>query len=400
MGSSYYYRLARLALRDPLKIPAMLRLKTAKRKDFLEDPIVNDALPPYVIAIRPNYNCNLRCVMCNQWGENGNYIKHPERIVPREMSTDDFKRFFNDIAAFRPYIYFTGGEPLMNKDILELVRYASSKHLITSMSTNGTFLYKRARDLIEAGLDYLYTSLDTPHAMTTDIVRISAKGKDSQNEAAEAIRHVVELRRKMSSVLPIIQTQTIIVEENQHRLYEMAEFVETLGVDVWGLQLCVFTTPEQNAATTRAYQENFSQDQIGWEGFIRQFPGLDPNVINDQLERIRKRRWKFQFRPYQPLLMKGFNLHKYFFQPDEFATSEKLHCLNPYVFAQLQPNGDIAFCGSQPDYTIGNVKQDRFLNLWNNRKAKEWRKFLQKGLFPSCTRCFSLHEFHHFKSPD
>ena len=72
--------------------------------------------------------------------------------------------------------------------------------------------------------------------------------------------------------------------------------------------------------------------------------------------------------------------------------------MNPYVFAQLQPNGEVAFCGSQPDYVIGNVKQRRLVDLWSGERASRWREFLKTQHFASCKRCFSLHEFSHFRA--
>ena len=240
--------------------------------------------------------------------------------------------------------------------------------------------------------------MDTPGESKDSIVRISAKGADSHNEAANAIRHIIELRDKKGSGLPIVQVQTIIVEENQEKIFEMAEFVESnLKADVWGLQLCVFTTPELNSKTTEIYEKEFSQDQVGWSGFIRDFPGLNPEIIKSELDKIFSRKWKFKFRPYKPLASKGFDVSKYYFNPDETTSSEDLKCMNPYVFAQLQPNGDIAFCGSQPDYVAGNVKNNSFMDIWNGSKSQEWRKFLLKSHFPSCKRCFSLHEFSHFR---
>ncbi|MFT5206908.1 MAG: MoaA/NifB/PqqE/SkfB family radical SAM enzyme [Candidatus Omnitrophota bacterium] len=398
---SYFSRLAKLALRDPFKIPSMLRLKTAKVTGWQQNSSVldNEIVPPLVIAIRPNYGCNLRCVMCNQWGENGAFIKTPEKLVKRDMTTQDWKNFFDDIAKFKPYVYFTGGEPLMNADIFELISYASSKHIITSMSTNSTFLKDKAKDLINSGLDYLYTSLDAPTPATKDIVRINTKDEDSNSDAVEAIKTVIKLRDSMGKGLPIIQTQTIIVKENQSQLLDMAKFVDQdLKPDVWGLQLCVFTTPELDQATTQMYQDNFNQDQVGWTGFIRDFDGMNFDLIQKQLTQIEQTKWSYKLRMYKPLGMPGFDLKQYFTQPTENSTTDPLTCLNPYVFAQIQPNGDIAFCGSQPDYTIGNVKNAPFMDLWNNQKSVDWRKFLKKQLFPSCKRCFSLHEFSHFKA--
>jgi radical SAM protein with 4Fe4S-binding SPASM domain len=230
-----------------------------------------------------------------------------------------------------------------------------------------------------------------------DIIRKTARGAESQPNAAEAIRYLIQLRDEMGVGLPLVQTQTTLVKENTHLIRKMAEFLHTeLKPDIWGMQLCVFTTEELNALTTGTYEKNFGQDQVGWAGFVRTFEGMDFKELQRQIDWVLARKWHMKLRPYKPLGMKGFDMEKYFTQPDVHAVDDPLTCMNPYVFAQVQPNGDIAFCGSQPDYVIGNVRRERFLDLWSNRKAMEWRVFLTRQLFESCKRCFSLYEFAHF----
>jgi len=395
---SYYRHLVRMAWRDPQKIPSMMRLKLARR-DNIPPPPGQRVPPPLVIAVRPTYNCNLRCLMCNQWGENGVFMKWPKRFVRREMTTQDFKDFFDEVSSFKPYIYFTGGEPLLAKDTLELIRYASSRHLVTSMSTNSTLLQDKAEEVIRSGLDYIYLSLDAPAPCDKEVIRRQVNRQDSNQRAVDSIRHLLELRDELGIGLPVVQIQTIIVKENQYKLLEMAHFVEdVLQPDVWGLQLCVHTTPELSAATTRIYQENFGQDQVGWEGFVRVFTSdMNFEEISWQLETIMSSRWKFKLRIYSPTGLPGFDLRRYYLEPERDSCDlQNFSCMNPYVFAQLQPNGDIAFCGSQPDYIVGNVKQHSFLDVWNSKRAQKWRHFLQKHSFPVCKRCFSLHEYQRF----
>ncbi|MBP9733797.1 MAG: radical SAM protein, partial [Candidatus Omnitrophica bacterium] len=335
-GLGYWARSLRLAARDPLRVPSLFRLKHLGSDEW-RDPMKDAAVTlPKVISIRMNYACNLRCVMCNQWGENGTFIQTPERMVRREMSLDDWKMFIDRVARFRPYIYFTGGEPLMNPDALELVRHCARRHLVTGMSTNGTYLKAQAEPLIRSGLDYLYTSLDSPVPLENGSIRPTARGGDSSADAVDAIGHVIRLRDKMGVGLPMVQVQTIVVRENHDRLFETARFVDdVLKADCWGLQLCVFTTPELDRATTRTYQERYGQDQTGWTGFIRGFEGLDPGVLESELDRIRRHPWRFKLRLYRPMGMRGFSFERYFFEPGRFAVDEPLTCMNPYVFAQI-----------------------------------------------------------------
>ncbi len=398
---SFRTRLMKMALRDPLKIPAMMRLKLGRRNAWLAryDYHPNCAIPPpLIVSIRPSYGCNLRCIMCPQWGERGAFKKRPD-LARRTVKTEEVKRFIDDISGFRPYIYFSGGEPLLCPDIFELIRHASSRHLLTSINTNGSFLRGKEKQLIESGLDYLYTSLDAPCLEVNDKIRADAKGEGSYDDAIAGIAELVRLRDTIGVGLPIIQTKTVLVKENHQQLLEMARFAQDiLGVDAWVLGLCVYTTPELDSLTTEVYSSEFGQGQVHWGGFINEFRDLDYGEIQRQCEIIAATKWKMAVRIERPFGMPGFDWKRYHENPELPAASSPMKCMNPYVFAQMQPNGDLAFCGSQPDYSFGNIRDSKFLEAWNGERANKWRRFLNRRLFPSCPRCWSLYEYSRFDS--
>ncbi|MDT3424841.1 putative heme d1 biosynthesis radical SAM protein NirJ1 [Paenibacillus forsythiae] len=98
--------------------------------------------------------CNLTCKHC--------YANACPAHDPDEMSTEEAKAFIDDLAAFQaPVLLFSGGEPLIRKDIVELIAYASSKGLRPVISTNGTLITAdKAKSLKEAGIKYVGVSLD------------------------------------------------------------------------------------------------------------------------------------------------------------------------------------------------------------------------------------------------
>ena len=98
--------------------------------------------------------CNLSCVHCY-------YGATPQRD-PDTMTTDDAKAMIDDLAEFRvPVLLFSGGEPLVRKDMFELGSYAITKGLRTVVSTNGTLIDRDvARRIKEAGFSYVGISLD------------------------------------------------------------------------------------------------------------------------------------------------------------------------------------------------------------------------------------------------
>ncbi|OVE73903.1 12,18-didecarboxysiroheme deacetylase [bacterium B17] len=98
--------------------------------------------------------CNLKCVHCYAHAHGGK--------AENEMSTDEGKALIDDLAEFgSPVILFSGGEPLVRKDLTELAQYATSKGMRAVISTNGTLISKAiAEELKEVGLSYVGVSLD------------------------------------------------------------------------------------------------------------------------------------------------------------------------------------------------------------------------------------------------
>lgn len=107
-----------------------------------------------VVVWNMTRQCNLKCVHC--------YAHASERVASQELSTDEGKRMLDDLARFgSPVILFSGGEPLMRADLVELAEYAVSKGMRAVISTNGTLITPdMAQSLKAVGLSYVGISLD------------------------------------------------------------------------------------------------------------------------------------------------------------------------------------------------------------------------------------------------
>ena len=98
--------------------------------------------------------CNFACTYCNPEGK---YEKTPE------LSTQQCKRFLTAARNSNiKSVHWTGGEPLIRSDILELVAYAKQigfEHQV--MTTNGALLGRKAEQLFKNGLSRVNLSIDT-----------------------------------------------------------------------------------------------------------------------------------------------------------------------------------------------------------------------------------------------
>ncbi len=108
---------------------------------------------PVVIA-NITRRCNLNCIHCYAGSDGG--------ATDDELSTGQWLRVLDDLADFGcPVVLFSGGEPLMHPDILDLARHAVGLGMRAVISTNGTLIRPEiAAELADIGLSYIGISLD------------------------------------------------------------------------------------------------------------------------------------------------------------------------------------------------------------------------------------------------
>jgi 12,18-didecarboxysiroheme deacetylase len=113
-----------------------------------------------VVVWNVTRRCNLKCVHCYAHAQDMTTFED-------ELSTEEGKKFLDDLADFKvPVILFSGGEPLVRKDLPELAEYAVKKGMRAVISTNGTLITSnKARMLKEIGLSYVGISLDGMEAV-------------------------------------------------------------------------------------------------------------------------------------------------------------------------------------------------------------------------------------------
>ena len=118
---------------------------------------------PYVISWNLTYRCNLACEHC-YLDAGGTPLVGTANFADRsELGTEECFRVIEEIAAFAPecVTILTGGEPLLRRDILEIVRRAAERGLWVVVGTNGVRITENvAQRLAEAGARGLSLSLD------------------------------------------------------------------------------------------------------------------------------------------------------------------------------------------------------------------------------------------------
>jgi radical SAM protein with 4Fe4S-binding SPASM domain len=190
---------------------------------------------PYVISWNLTYRCNLACEHC-YLDAGGTPLVSTENFADRsELGTEECFGVIDEIAAFAPecVTILTGGEPLLRRDILEIVRRAAERGLWVVVGTNGVRITENvARRLAEAGARGLSLSLDA----------LDAERHDHFRRVRGAWRNTVEGAEILHGAgLPFI-VQTTAGAHNLGELDAIADFAyDRLAAKVWNLYFLVPT---------------------------------------------------------------------------------------------------------------------------------------------------------------
>jgi putative heme d1 biosynthesis radical SAM protein NirJ1 len=107
-----------------------------------------------VVAWNCTKTCNLKCKHC--------YASADNKKHEGELSLEESKKFIDDLKEFNvPALLFSGGEPLMREDILDILEHANQRKIRSTISTNGTLLDKdMCKALKKIELGYVGVSID------------------------------------------------------------------------------------------------------------------------------------------------------------------------------------------------------------------------------------------------
>jgi radical SAM protein with 4Fe4S-binding SPASM domain len=190
---------------------------------------------PYVISWNLTYRCNLACEHC-YLDAGGTRLVGTENFADRsELGTEECFGVIDEIAAFAPecLTILTGGEPLLRRDILEIVARAAERGLWVVVGTNGVRITENvARRLAEAGARGLSISLDA----------LDPDRHDGFRKVRGAWHNTVEGAGILNRTgLPFI-VQTTAGSHNLNELEGIADFAhDRLAARVWNLYFLVPT---------------------------------------------------------------------------------------------------------------------------------------------------------------
>lgn len=177
---------------------------------------------PVSISFEPTTSCNLRCPECPSGLRQ---FTRPTGMLQKNF----FKETIDDLYKELMYlIFYFQGEPFLNPEFLEMVRYAHLKGIYTATSTNAHYLTdEKAKQTVESGLDRLIISIDGTTQGVYEQYRIGGK----LDKVLEGAKNIVKWKKALKSKTPFVFFQFLVVKPNEHQIEEIKKLGAAIGVD-------------------------------------------------------------------------------------------------------------------------------------------------------------------------
>ena len=317
---------------------------------------------PVCLYLETTNRCNLLCTTCPRTFE--------DLEPPADMSWELFTSIVDQYPNIARVVMHGVGEPMMVKELPEMIRYLKDRGAYVLFNTNGTLLTeKNGRKLVESGLDELRVSLDAADAKTFEAVR----GKDFFQRIVRYVRAFTAMQAREGLTHPRVSLWLTGLRETVDQLPDFVRLAHDIGVREVHLQRLVFFEEGQGKAQVNsALFEQLSGEEaehirraetvaaelgITFDGSGATEPGTSLKRADDE------RPWSLCSRPWTLMY---FTAH-----------GRALPC----CIAPFSMRGYDSF-------TLGNANQETLREMWNGPAYQAFRADLLSGTPPkACASC-------------
>lgn len=310
---------------------------------ILRKPRVVRTLPLH-FQLEPARGCNLRCRMCqvpdytpDQW---------------KNMSLEQFKLIFDQIQPTN--VALSGsGEPFLNPELLDIVRYAKAGHASVLTTTNFTLCTKKLEEIVRSGLDLIKISLDATTPETYQKVR----GVDRFDLIVRDLEELQAVKKRLGSATPYVRLQFVLQADNLGEIEEMVELAHRLRANsVYFQPLETLLIPDRKEELTR---------------------GVQFEDLKRRLETARDRAAAHKISTNAGVLVRSLPSYFRKYEPGIPPKPPSRVCLLPWFSLYITVDGNVRPCcsfGEGETFVLGNLFKQSFAEIWNGPAYQELRR--------------------------
>ncbi len=319
---------------------------------------------PRSIYLEPTSRCNEFCQQC------------PRTLLSREddrdLSFDRFREIVDQFPALDRVVLHGLGEPLLNKDLPQMVRYLKDRGTYVLFNSNGIALTERkGQELIDAGLDEYRLSMDGATPETYAEVR----GVDAFDKIWRNIGAFIAMQKAQDASKPAVSLWFTAMRANLHELPLLVDLADTYGVREVYMQRLVYFE-KGLAASEQALFHRASPEEMA--------------LIQQTEERCNERGITFRAAgaatPLESITR-------------DFGSRPWAGCGRPYSLTYITSSGNVLSCCFAPfghrsareyyeERVLGNVFQEPIAQIWHGERYEAFRRaFESEHPARHCAQC-------------
>ena len=343
-------------------LPAAYRLPEGESKGSLSP------VSPQVVFIEVTNRCNLLCETCPR--------TYFDREPLKTLSYAEFVQIAEQFPEMQRALLHGIGEPLLNKDLPEIIEYLKRRAVEVIINSNGTLLTLAWQEaLVASGLDEYRCSIDGAKPETYARIR----GADALPKLIKGLGELVKTKARLQRDTPHISIWCVGSKENLAELPDLVRLAATLAVPEVYLQRMVYFAgePEQQYGMARDDRAIFGPDHDYQEEIIAACETLSAELGVD-------------FRA------SGARDPRHSLAAARPADSTPWQaCMRPWTTAYVTANGNCLPCCISPfttsDYNsliLGNLFERPFTELWQDHLYQKFRtNLLSPHPHHACANC-------------
>ncbi|QPJ65197.1 MAG: radical SAM protein [Candidatus Nitrohelix vancouverensis] len=282
---------------------------------------------PKMLNLDPTNHCNLKCPLCpTGLGD--------ESVDRGTMKLEEYKKVVDKLGKWLQSVnLYSWGEPFLNKSVVDMVSYTANENKIRTITSShfNNISDEQIEKLSVSGLDKIIVSVDGATQEVYEKYRVGG-----QIDAVFGnMRKLVAAKRKNNSSIKIVWN-FLVMKQNEHEMDMARQIAAEIGVEL----------------TFSIMRTNLKDDILG--------------KVEDNVEKDKE--WIPQSPDYNP-----YDLEK------KERKNPITFCKRPWMETFVNWNGDVFPCGcvmTEKQYSMGNVFEQEFEDIWNGPKYIAARKEL------------------------